>query len=116
MIKHFEEFRTDDDGTFYYYDDEKNENQWSYDLNELGKYIIKNEQEIERLQNIIDELEKYLNNKIMGHGLADKITGSYWLGYGEYIEILDKLQELKGNETSEIEKYYNGEIHVDFEE
>ena len=87
MIKHFEEFRTDDDGTFYYYDDEKNENQWSYDLNELGKYIIKNEQEIERLNKIINEFDKFLFGELQIYG-----------GGGIVQEHYDKLQELKDSD------------------
>lgn len=117
MIKHFEEFRTDDDGTFYYYDDEKNENQWSYDLNELGKYIIKNEQEIERLQkdltyyqkysadllnknntfeSIINELEKWLEKQ---QDINDRTNSIIFNARGfEDKQVLNKLQELKDSD------------------
>ena len=68
-------------------------------------YVLKREREIERLQKIIDELEKWL-----------KSNDEHYAEAIPFRETLKKLQELKGNETSEIEKYYNGEIHVDFEE
>lgn len=42
--------------------------------------------EIDRLNNVINELEKWLNNQIM-------ISLKYEIGY--YKEVLDKLKELK---------------------
>ena len=69
-------------------------------------YVLKREREIERLQKIIDELEKWLK-------LAINSDDTEFFK-GAWSDTLRKLQELKGNETSEIEKYYNGEIHVDF--
>ena len=95
MIKHFEEFRTDDDGTFYYYDDEKNENQWSYDLNELGKYITKNEQEIERLHSIIKEVREYIESKVMSSN--EIIDGLKKFEVKEILQILDKVDKKNNN-------------------
>ena len=54
-------------------------------LNELGK----KDDEIERLNNIINELEKYLNKVIETSTEQEKITCSFVLQY---------LQELKGSD------------------
>ena len=52
--------------------------------------------EVERLNNIINELEKYLQNEIHNGRSEDNV----WLMgcYDEDREILDKLQELKGSD------------------
>ena len=55
------------------------------------KEKIKYEQEIERLNNIINELEKFLNKRINFYHKTN-ITN-----YFENKDILDKLQELKGS-------------------
>lgn len=53
---------------------------------ELANRIKEQQQEIERLNNIINELEKYV---------IDREERS-WDDNGAYDDVLDKLQELKG--------------------
>ena len=45
-IKEFIEFRTDEDGTYFYYNDKDNIEQWSYKLDELKDYIINLQEEL----------------------------------------------------------------------
>jgi len=53
----------------------------------IKKHIKKQEQEIDRLNNIINELEKYCEeNSKLDHG-----------SYDRYGDVLDKLKELKEN-------------------
>ena len=54
-------------------------------------YVLCREKEINRLNNIIDELEKYLEKTI-----ADSKAG--FSQYYDYLEILKYLQELKGSD------------------
>ena len=59
--------------------------------------LIKHQQEeIERLNNIINELEKWLEEKQILYGINQQ--GFSW---GVCGEALDKLQELKGSESNE---------------
>lgn len=60
------------------------------------------EKEIERLNNIIDELEKYLNEELKNYTIEIENKNKGKLGYtlpikGEIKNILDKLNELKGD-------------------
>ena len=60
----------------------------------------KETKEIERLNNIIKELEKYINNE--WNAIEKEPDNSFYDGYDTCIEemkkdILDKLQELKGS-------------------
>lgn len=55
-----------------------------YENQELKKQL----EEINKLNNVINELEKWLNNQTM-------ISLKYEIGY--YKEVLDKLKELKEN-------------------
>ena len=57
------------------------------------------DKEIERLKNIINELEKYINKEFYVVGNSPK--GSFYEGYDTCLiemkqEILDKIKELKG--------------------
>ena len=67
------------------------------------KEVIEDMQkEIERLNNIIDELEKYLNEELENYTIEIKNKNKGKLGYtlpikGEIKNILDKLIELKGD-------------------
>ena len=59
------------------------------------------DKEIKRLNNIINELEKYINNE--WNAIEKEPDNSFYDGYDTCIEemkkdILDKLQELKGSE------------------
>ena len=45
-IKEFIEFRTDEDGTYFYYNDKDNIEQWSYKLDELKDYITNLQEEL----------------------------------------------------------------------
>ena len=56
---------------------------------EVLKQIVNKNKEIERLNNIINELEKYLNKVIQTSTEQEKITCSFVLQY---------LQELKGSD------------------
>ena len=60
----------------------------SEQLQRENKKIKKQLQEIHKLNNVINELEKWLNNQTM-------ISLKYEIGY--YKEVLDKLKELKEN-------------------
>ena len=53
----------------------------------IKEYITKLQEEIERLNNIIDELEKYMKEERINNGQIDEWT---------IMEIQMKLQELKG--------------------
>lgn len=57
---------------------------------------IKQKEEIERLNNIINELEKWLKEKQILYGINQQ--GFSW---GVCGEALDKLQELKGDGSNE---------------
>ena len=66
-------------------------------LEEYGKYRDK---EVVRLNNIIDELEKYLNEELENYTIEIENKNKGKLGYtlpikGEIKNILDKLNELK---------------------
>ena len=56
-IKEFVEFRTDEDGTYFYYNDKDNVEQWSYKLDDLKDYIINLQQENARLKEFKNEHE-----------------------------------------------------------
>lgn len=60
----------------------------SEQLQRENKKIKKQLEEINKLNNVINELEKWLNNQTM-------ISLKYEIGY--YKEVLDKLKELKEN-------------------
>ena len=62
-----------------------------YDKDELIDEILKSEDEIEKLNNIINELEKYLKEKQTLYGINQQ--GFSW---GVAGDCLDKLKELKG--------------------
>jgi uncharacterized protein (DUF2164 family) len=84
-IKEFIEFRTDEDGTYFYYNDKDNIEQWSYKLDDLKDYITNLQEENERYKNIIDELEKYLKARIE-HFVGDCDTQDI------FEEVLNKLK------------------------
>ena len=65
-------------------------------LLELFNYITNLQEENERLNNIINELEKWLEEKQILYGI--NYQGFSW---GVCGEALDKLQELKGSDKSE---------------
>ena len=70
----------------------------TYETTAREQEIIINNQrkEIERLNNIINELEKYIKNNKVAIGI--KKDSNYAIPV-EY--VLDKLQELKGSESNE---------------
>ena len=63
----------------------------------LGEYLHEQEEENNRLNNFINELEKYLQNEISNGRSKDNV----WLMgcYDEDREILNKLQELRGDKN-----------------
>ena len=61
-IKEFIEFRTDEDGTYFYYNDKDNIEQWSYKLDDLKEYITNLQQENARLKDKIDKAIEYIKN------------------------------------------------------
>jgi cell division septum initiation protein DivIVA len=92
-IKKFNEFRTDDDGTYYYYNDKNNVEQWSYNLDNLKKYITNLQEENQKLNKIIDELEKWLKERINRYEYS---TGNMSMAAaGTLKATLNKLTELK---------------------
>ena len=69
-IKEFIEFRIDEDGTYFYYNDKDNVEQWSYKLDDLKNYITNLQENYERIYNenckarnlYLQELEKCNKN------------------------------------------------------
>lgn len=59
-IKEFVEFRIDEDGTYFYYNDKDNVEQWSYKLDDLKDYIINLQQENARLKDKIENATKLI--------------------------------------------------------
>ena len=59
---------------------------------ELYDFMNYQDKEIERLNNIINELEKYLEKTIIDGGTRGSMT--FW-----YRQIYDYLQELKGSDN-----------------
>ena len=57
-IKEFIEFRNDEDGTYFYYNDKDNIERWSYKLNELTDYIKDLQHQLEQKEKMIEELRK----------------------------------------------------------
>lgn len=66
----------------------------------LYQKLEEKNKEIERLNNIINELENYLEENILK---LHNITGNNFTSVGQHIyqEILDKLKELKGEYINE---------------
>ena len=60
-------------------------------LEELITAYDEKDKEIERLNNVINELERYINKTIIDGGTRGSMT--FW-----YRQIYDYLQELKGSE------------------
>lgn len=63
-------------------------------IKELNKRLDEREQEIERLNNIINELEKWLKEEIIR--MKELTPKSNIMGHLEL--VLDKLQELKDSD------------------
>ena len=59
------------------------------DLIKMTEMCVEKDKEIERLNNIINELEEYL---------IEQVEKSY---SNDYDNVLDKLDELKGSESNE---------------
>ena len=79
-------------------------------IKEMNKRLDETEQEIERLTNIINELEKWLEKK-------EKLTFNSW-NKGIH-EVQRKLQELKGSENNDeklLKKYIKDLIKADMVE
>lgn len=83
---------------------------WFNDI--LEKQNLDKAKEIERLKNIINELEKWLESEIkrieeLQNPAKSKVKpygeeyNNYTLIIGAYDNALDKLQELKGSESNE---------------
>lgn len=86
-IKEFIEFRTDEDGTYFYYNDKDNIEQWSYKLDDLKEYITNLQQENARLKDKIDMINKLLNEPIFEY---DNIPCNI---ENEIIQLKDILKE-----------------------
>ena len=78
---------------------------YTYALNDLFHIIMNNDKEIERLNNIINELENIIN-KMMYEGYVDGFTSYY--ATTEHSEfgvrgklLLDKIHKLKGDGSNE---------------
>ena len=75
-----------------------------YQLEVYKKWYEEQQEEIERLNNIIDELEKYIKEEIIEgnkkpedykrYGLEDYVKGQLTA----YVNTLNKLKELKENQ------------------
>ena len=74
-------------------------------INDLQKYIGEKDKEIERLNNIINELEEWLEESIEKHTddyLDWKYDKNVYLAGSEKLQnVFDKLQELKGDGSNE---------------
>lgn len=89
-IKEFIEFRTDEDGTYFYYNDKDNIEQWSYKLDELKDYITNLQDENERLrknQKLTPEQRNHLHLEL------DEVLEIYKSRIITSIILLNKLQE-----------------------
>lgn len=67
----------------------------------IREYIDKQDKEIERLNNVINELEEDIKDyrKILEQGITDKVDYIYLGSVLQFLDnILDKLQELKGSD------------------
>lgn len=68
----------------------------------VGKYIKQEIEELqrenERLNNTINELEKWLNDEIYRHEEVYKPSNIIFIENGELHKVLDKLKELKGSD------------------
>ena len=78
-IKEFIEFRTDEDGTYFYYNDKDNIEQWSYKLDDLKEYITNLQQENARLKE---------NNMSMQEEMART-----WEKADLYKEVIEEVRE-----------------------
>ena len=67
----------------------------NYDKEDLVEELIEKEQELQRKDNIINEIKEYLEKEIARGRSEDNV----WLMgcYDEDREILDKINELKGD-------------------
>ena len=83
-IKEFEDIDT-------YYEISKIVDEVFQDRVEAHKHLVTANKEIERLNNIINELEKYLEKIIIDGGTRGSMT--FW-----YRQIYEYLQELKGSD------------------
>ena len=66
------------------------------EIDMLRKNVFDNLQEIERLNNIINELEKYLEEQSTNLNRLS-CSGHVYFMYQEDLNILNKLKELKEN-------------------
>jgi phage gpG-like protein len=85
---------------------QENKNYYEEKINELNdkvKYYQNKTQrqgkEIERLKNIINELEKSLKNEVKKNIEYDRKNNSEWQQYNAYCTILDKLKELRDDDN-----------------
>lgn len=93
-IKEFVEFRTDEDGTYFYYNDKDNVEQWSYKLDDLKDYIINLQQENARLKDKIDKAVEYIKTNCKEWENDDyDVTLYYSLNQNECDELLEILKE-----------------------
>ena len=86
-----------------------NESNYWYSAEYVDKMFKKQDKETERLNNIINELEKWLRSEIkrieeLQNPAKSKVKpygeeyNNYTLIIGAYDNVLDKLQELKGED------------------
>ena len=71
---------------------DKESNYW-YSAEYVDEMLKKQDKEIERLNNIINELERYINEEYIYDELGMKIFDAS--------KLQDKLQELKGSDKSD---------------
>ena len=71
------------------------------EIEKTTKEKIKLLEEIERLNNIINKLEKWLNDEIYRHEEVYKPSNPIFIENGELHKVLDKLKELKGSDSNE---------------
>lgn len=95
-IKEFIEFRTDEDGTYFYYNDKDNTEQWSYKLDDLKEYITNLQQENARLKDKINMAIKYYEANqqecVIGRNKDEKLIKEYYLPAQCSKKLLDILK------------------------
>ena len=65
-------------------------------IKHYDELIIKYDKEVMRLNKIINDLEKYLDNEINNISLQVPYSCNPTLGQSIYQDVLEKLKELKG--------------------
>lgn len=99
-IKKFNEFRTDEDGTHFYYNNQNNEEQWSYELDKLEIYITNLQEENYKLKETNEEHRKIngqlrKENKILRENAEhnDKVVDKVNWENQKLVKVIDEIEK-----------------------